>query len=144
LTRNAWIYVKSRAVRNFLADHGIRHLTTKPYRPRTNRRVERFHRTMAREWAYGLVLLQHPAAPKAHSFPMSDHRAMAVIEHTDLDVFLLCLGGNVFGCSSKEKKLRLVGVQNASVISCRHGGRLRIVGTRPIPAASGIPSCACG
>ena len=32
---------------------GIRHLTTQPYRPRTNRKVERFHQTMAREWATG-------------------------------------------------------------------------------------------
>ncbi|MBA3843212.1 MAG: transposase, partial [Actinobacteria bacterium] len=31
------------------------HLTTKPYRPRTNGKVERFHQTMAREWAYGLA-----------------------------------------------------------------------------------------
>jgi transposase InsO family protein len=27
----------------------IRHLTTEPYRPRTNGKVERFHQTMARE-----------------------------------------------------------------------------------------------
>ena len=37
----------------------IRHLTTKPYRPRTNGKVERFHQTMAREWAYGLVYRSH-------------------------------------------------------------------------------------
>ena len=37
----------------------IRHLTTKPYRPRTNGKVERFHQTMAREWAYGLVYASH-------------------------------------------------------------------------------------
>jgi transposase InsO family protein len=59
LTDNAWIYVKSRDVRQLLALHGIRHLTTKPYRPRTNGKVERFHQTMAREWAYGLVYSSH-------------------------------------------------------------------------------------
>ena len=32
----------------------IRHLTTRPRRPQTNGKVERFHQTMAREWAYGL------------------------------------------------------------------------------------------
>src|SRR3989442_8957992 len=32
MTDNAWIYVRSRAVREQLARNGIRHLTTKPYR----------------------------------------------------------------------------------------------------------------
>ncbi|MDX6491642.1 MAG: hypothetical protein QOD43_1887 [Gaiellaceae bacterium] len=59
MTDNAWIYVRSRAVRALLARHEIRHLTTKPYRPRTNGKVERFHQTMAREWAYGLVYRSH-------------------------------------------------------------------------------------
>jgi transposase InsO family protein len=59
MTDNAWIYVKSRDVRQLLARHEIRHLTTKPYRPRTNGKVERFHQTMAREWAYGLVYNTH-------------------------------------------------------------------------------------
>jgi transposase InsO family protein len=59
MTDNAWIYVKSRDVRRLLADHQIRHLTTQPYRPRTNGKVERFHQTMAREWAYGLVYHSH-------------------------------------------------------------------------------------
>jgi transposase InsO family protein len=59
MTDNAWIYVRSRAVRELLARNGIRHLTTKPYRPRTNGKVERFHQTMAREWAYGLVYRTH-------------------------------------------------------------------------------------
>jgi transposase InsO family protein len=59
MTDNAWIYVRSRAVRQLLTRHQIRHLTTKPYRPRTNGKVERFHQTMAREWAYGLVYSSH-------------------------------------------------------------------------------------
>jgi len=59
MTDNAWAYVKSRALRKLLARRGIRHLTTKPYRPRTNGKVERFHQTMAREWAYGLVYQSH-------------------------------------------------------------------------------------
>ena len=42
--------------------HQIRHLKTKPYRPRTNGKVERFHQTMAREWAYGLVYRSHRRA----------------------------------------------------------------------------------
>jgi transposase InsO family protein len=59
MTDNAWIYVRSRAVQQLLTRHQIRHLTTKPYRPRTNGKVERFHQTMAREWAYGLVYRSH-------------------------------------------------------------------------------------
>jgi transposase InsO family protein len=59
MTDDAWVYVKGRDLRRLLAHHHIRHLTTKPYRPRTNGKVERFHQTMAREWAYGLVYSSH-------------------------------------------------------------------------------------
>jgi transposase InsO family protein len=59
MTDNAFAYIHSRVFRELLAQHGIRHLTTKPYRPRTNGKVERFHQTMAREWAYGLVYRSH-------------------------------------------------------------------------------------
>jgi transposase InsO family protein len=59
MTDNGWSYVKSRDLRRLLARTQIRHLTTKPYRPRTNGKVERFHQTMAREWAYGLVYSSH-------------------------------------------------------------------------------------
>jgi transposase InsO family protein len=59
MTDNGWSYVKSRDLRELLAKRRIRHLTTQPYRPRTNGKVERFHQTMAREWAYGLVYSSH-------------------------------------------------------------------------------------
>jgi transposase InsO family protein len=39
--------------------HRIRHLTTQPYRPRTNGKIERFHQTMTREWAYRLAHRSH-------------------------------------------------------------------------------------
>jgi transposase InsO family protein len=32
---------------------GVKHLRTRPYRPRTNGKAERFIQTMVREWAYG-------------------------------------------------------------------------------------------
>jgi transposase InsO family protein len=59
MTDNAFSYVKNRSLRQLLDRHGIRHLTTRPYRPRTNGKVERFHQTMAREWAYGLAYHSH-------------------------------------------------------------------------------------
>jgi transposase len=68
MTDNAFTYVHNRSMRELLARHGIRHLTTEPYRPRTNGKVERFHQTMAREWAYGLAYRssQHRAAALPH------------------------------------------------------------------------------
>jgi transposase InsO family protein len=59
MTDNAFTYVHNRSLRELLARRGIRHLTTEPYRPRTNGKVERFHQTMAREWAYGLAYRTH-------------------------------------------------------------------------------------
>jgi transposase InsO family protein len=59
MTDNAFSYVKNRSLRELLARQGIRHLTTQPYRPRTNGKVERFHQTMGREWAYGLAYRSH-------------------------------------------------------------------------------------
>jgi transposase InsO family protein len=45
---------------------GIRHLRTRPYRPRTNGKAERFIQTLLREWAYGQV------------FQTSSHRTNAL------------------------------------------------------------------
>ncbi len=46
---------RSHAWAKFCADHGVRHLRTRPYRPRTNGKAERFIQTMLREWAYAAV-----------------------------------------------------------------------------------------
>ena len=59
MTDNAWAYTRSRDLRRLLQRRKIRHLRTRPYRPRTNGKVERFHQTMAREWAYGLTYQSH-------------------------------------------------------------------------------------
>jgi transposase InsO family protein len=59
MTDNAFTYLHNRSLRELLTNREIRHLTTEPYRPRTNGKVERFHQTMAREWAYGLVYKTH-------------------------------------------------------------------------------------
>ncbi|MEY9850322.1 transposase InsO family protein, partial [Streptacidiphilus sp. BW17] len=51
LTDNGSCY-KSHAWRDTLHAAGIVHKRTRPYRPQTNGKVERFHRTLADEWAY--------------------------------------------------------------------------------------------
>jgi transposase InsO family protein len=48
------------------ADHDIRHLRTRPYRPRTNGKAERFIQTMLREWAY------------AAAYQSDEHRSTAL------------------------------------------------------------------
>ena len=53
MTDNHWSYVRNRSLRELLEARGIRHLRTPKRRPQTNGKVERFHQTMAREWAYG-------------------------------------------------------------------------------------------
>lgn len=59
MTDNGFSYIKNRSLRELLDHHDIHHLTTEPYRPRTNGKVERFHQTMGREWAYGLAYRSH-------------------------------------------------------------------------------------
>ncbi|AEY85336.1 Integrase, catalytic region [Streptomyces hygroscopicus subsp. jinggangensis 5008] len=51
LTDNGACY-RSRDWRNLLAAAGITHKRTRPYRPQTNGKVERFNRTLLDEWAY--------------------------------------------------------------------------------------------
>lgn len=51
LTDNGSCY-KSHLWRNSLAEMGISHKRTRPYRPQTNGKVERFNRTLLDEWAY--------------------------------------------------------------------------------------------
>lgn len=72
MTDNAFAYVNNRSLRELLDRREIGHLRTQPYRPQTNGKVERFHQTMAREWAYGM------------SYRSSHHRERALphwLEH---------------------------------------------------------------
>jgi transposase InsO family protein len=57
---------RSTAWDRWCADHDIRHLRTRPYRPQTNGKAERFIQTMLREWAYAAV------------YRNSDHRTAAL------------------------------------------------------------------
>jgi transposase InsO family protein len=65
LTDNGSSY-RSHAFRDLLTKHGIRHIRTRPYTPRTNGKAEAFIRILQREWAYG------------HVYPTSNHRARAL------------------------------------------------------------------
>jgi transposase InsO family protein len=59
MTDNAFSYVRNRALRELLEAREVKYITTKPYRPQTNGKVERFHQTMVREWAYGMAYRSH-------------------------------------------------------------------------------------
>lgn len=57
MTDNAKNYVLSRSFQAALAGLGARHKLTRPYRPQTNGKAERFNRTLINEWAYGRTYL---------------------------------------------------------------------------------------
>jgi transposase InsO family protein len=58
---------RSRAHTQALAEHGIGHLFTRPYRPRTNGKAERFIQTLTRRWAYGAIYGSSPERTAALS-----------------------------------------------------------------------------
>jgi transposase InsO family protein len=101
MTDNGWSYVKSRTLRELLARRRIRHLTTEPYRPRTNGKVERFHQTMAREWAYRLVYSSH--RERAAALPHWLHHYGCKSSRLD-ESRLLCESG--VGAGDRELKRR--------------------------------------
>jgi transposase InsO family protein len=52
MTDNAWTYTHSTSLARLLAKLGIAHVRTRPHRPQTNGKAERFIGTLVREWAY--------------------------------------------------------------------------------------------
>ena len=68
MTDNHWSYTLNRSLRQLLQARGIKHLRTPKRRPQANGKVERFHQTMAREWAYGVRYRssRHRAAALPH------------------------------------------------------------------------------
>jgi transposase InsO family protein len=54
MTDNAFAYTRSQSFKQLLWQRAIIHIRTRPYTPRTNDKVERFHQTLMREWAYAL------------------------------------------------------------------------------------------
>jgi len=78
---NAWFAECGVTVRNVLTDNGacyrsqifryalgsVEHRRTRPYRPQTNGKVERFHRTLVEEWAYARLYTSD--AERCDEFP---------------------------------------------------------------------------
>ena len=56
---------RSREFAAALAATGTVHKRTRPYRPQTNGEVERFHRTLATEWAYARLYSSEAARRRA-------------------------------------------------------------------------------
>jgi transposase InsO family protein len=55
MTDNAFCYTQSRTFAQLLDQLGARHITTPPYTPRWNGKIERFFQTAKREWSHGRV-----------------------------------------------------------------------------------------
>ena len=65
MTDNAFAYTRSRSFKQLLWQRAITHIRTRPYTPRTNGKVERFHQTLMREWAYALQYASSDARQEA-------------------------------------------------------------------------------
>ena len=65
MTDNHFSYTKSQALAELLDRRAISHLKIRPYTPRTNGKVERFHQTLMREWAYALEYASSDARGEA-------------------------------------------------------------------------------
>jgi transposase InsO family protein len=66
MTDNGSAY-RSKAWAAHCAQTGIRHLRTRPYRPQTNGKAERFIQTMLREWAYAATY--QSSTHRSHALP---------------------------------------------------------------------------
>ena len=94
---NAWFQAQGITVQRVLTDNGncyrsrtfaealgpdIRHKRTRPYRPQTNGKVERFNRTMLEEWAYARPYRSE--SERVAAFPEWLHRYNHHRAHTAL------------------------------------------------------------
>ena len=81
LTDNESAYGSSNFAR-LCSEAGVRHRFTGPYRPQTNGKVERFHRTLLEEWAKVRVYRSERARTKSltrwlHQY--NDHRSHSAL-----------------------------------------------------------------
>lgn len=67
MTDRGWSYVASRAFREVVATLQVRHKITRPYRPQTNGKAERFIQTLLAEWAY--ARLYQSNEERVHALP---------------------------------------------------------------------------
>jgi transposase InsO family protein len=81
LTDNGSGY-RSRVFAAALAEHQVTHKWTRPYRPQTNGKVERFNRTLLEEWAYRR--LYRSQAARTRALPVWVHRYNHHRAHTAL------------------------------------------------------------
>ena len=63
LTDNAMAYRARRLLRASVAPGRVRQRFTRPYRPQTNGKAERFIQTLLREWAYRVPIAARRDAP---------------------------------------------------------------------------------
>lgn len=82
MTDRAYSYTNSRAFRHTLANLHARHKITKPYRPQTNGKAERFIQTLLAEWAY--AKLYRSNQERRQAFPKWLHHYNYHRPHTAL------------------------------------------------------------
>ena len=70
LTDNGSAYVSARHALACRRLH-IKHLRTRPYRPQTNGKAERFIRTLLTGWAYGAIYRSSPQRTEVDPFPLT-------------------------------------------------------------------------
>jgi transposase InsO family protein len=71
MTDNGSCY-KSHDFRKACARHGLKHVRTRPYTPKTNGKAERFIKTALREWAYAQAY--ETSEQRAEELPRWTHR----------------------------------------------------------------------
>jgi transposase InsO family protein len=83
LTDNAKAYAESVVFAETAAGLGIRLKRTRPYRPQTNGKVERFNKTLLEEWAYARLYRSNDERRRAFTrwLRIYNHRR----PHTSLD-----------------------------------------------------------
>jgi transposase InsO family protein len=82
MTDNALAYRRGRAWHQALTDLGAQPRFTKPYRPQTNGKAERFNRTLLDEWAYAQPFTSN--TERAHALPAWLHTYNYHRSHTSL------------------------------------------------------------